>query len=997
MAASRPFRAAYFVLPILVIYLCLSNIQRPTHGRNGCEYFHAALDVSRPKTYGPAPSGQAAKNSTPSVCAIFRSSCCLIQKSSLAVILICLSNDVSTNPGPMRSFPRSRGLKVAHLNIRSIANKTDSLKLLLKDKPFDILTISETWLNPNITDNEITIPGYTFARQDRDGRPGGGTLALVRDGIPYRTRTDMLSGNIESCVIEVTRPKTKRIFIFTVYRAPDRPLDSFIDDLNHTLAAFPSEAEVILLGDFNVNYLAKKTDPSHPSKQKLIRLADVHNLEQLIDQPTRITETSSTAIDLFFVNNNHRIVESGVLHVHLSDHSLIYCTVKAGVPRAPGRVIEFRSYKHYSKQLFLNDLKEAQWDMVNEEPDINVAVEIWNEIFSSIADRHAPIKKSRVKGIHTPWLTSDLTNAMQDRNYHHRKAVKTNSPYHWRMYKKVKAHVNKSIKKCKAVYYQDLINKNKGNSGELWKSLNKITSRKSSPSPSCIEVNGVSHTEPQSIAEALNNHFSTVGTKLAAKLKAGLDFVRSTPSPGKSAPATHMFAFHEVDESFVHKHLKQLKTNKAIGLDGISARMLKDSATVTTPVLTKIINRSLDSSTFPSIWKIGKVTALFKSGGRCDANNYRPITILPTVSKILEKAVHTQVYKYLNDNKILTPKQFGFRPKLSTEISLAHFTDTILGNMDKGLVTGAVYLDLSKAFDTVDHALLYRKLDLVGLSDECIDWFKSYLSNRSQVTAVASHFSSPKPVPVGVPQGSVLGPLLFLIYVNDLPLYVSNCEVSLYADDTVIHCSSTCAQDLQDKLNSDLQSLCQWFNSNLLTLNVSKCKFVVYGSPRKLNKFQGLSLTANGNALERNESFKYLGVTINQHMTWSDHISILSKKVNQRLGLICRVKHLLPLQARITLYNSLILPLLDYGDIVWGDKNNITIMDHLQVLQNNAARCLLDLPRSSSGSQAISHLNWKPLALRRRYHRCVTIFKCLNNLVAFDFNLRKNKDIHDHT
>ena len=131
-------------------------------------------------------------------------------------------------------------------------------------------------------------------------------------------------------------------------------------------------------------------------------------------------------------------------------------------------------------------------------------------------------------------------------------------------------------------------------------------------------------------------------------------------------------------------------------------------------------------------------------------------------------------------------------------------------------------------------------------------------------------------------------------------------------------------------------------------------------------------------------------------MTWSDHISILSKKVNQRLGLICRVKHLLPLQARITLYNSLILPLLDYGDIVWGDKNNITIMDHLQVLQNNAARCLLDLPRSSSGSQAISHLNWKPLALRRRYHRCVTIFKCLNNLVAFDFNLRKNKDIHDH-
>ena len=209
--------------------------------------------------------------------------------------------------------------------------------------------------------------------------------------------------------------------------------------------------------------------------------------------------------------------------------------------------------------------------------------------------------------------------------------------------------------------------------------------------------------------------------------------------------------------------------------------------------------------------------------------------ILPTVSKILEKAVHAQVYNYLKKNKILTPRQFGFRPKLSTEIALAHFTDTILGNMDKGLVTGAVFLDLSKAFDTVDHALLYQKLVVAGLAEECVNWFKSYLSNRSQVTALANHISSPKSVLVGVPQGSVLGPLLFLIYVNDLPLYVNNCDISLYADDTVIYCSLTCTQDLQDKLNSDLQSLCQWFNSNLLTLNVSKCKFEVYGSSRKLN------------------------------------------------------------------------------------------------------------------------------------------------------------------
>ena len=169
-----------------------------------------------------------------------------------------------------------------------------------------------------------------------------------------------------------------------------------------------------------------------------------------------------------------------------------------------------------------------------------------------------------------------------------------------------------------------------------------------------------------------------------------------------------------------------------------------------------IFNHSLNSSTFPAIWKSGKVTALFKSEDQHDPNNYRPITILPTVSKILERVVHTQVYNYLNENKILTSRQFGFRPKLSTEIALAHFSDTILGNMDKGLVTGAVFLDLAKAFDTVDHACLYKKFITVDLSAECVNWFKSYLSNRSQVTALSSHISSSKPVPVDVPQGSVL-------------------------------------------------------------------------------------------------------------------------------------------------------------------------------------------------------------------------------------------------
>ena len=316
--------------------------------------------------------------------------------------------------------------------------------------------------------------------------------------------------------------------------------------------------------------------------------------------------------------------------------------------------------------------------------------------------------------------------------------------------------------------------------------------------------------------------------------------------------------------------------------------------------------------------------------------------------------------------------------------------------MDKGCVTGAVFLDLSKAFDTIDQDSLLHKLTKVGFSSSSIDWFQSYLSDRTQVTCVGDSSSSAKHISVGVPQGSVLGPLLFIIYTNELSSVVNSCELLLYADDTVIYYSWSNIRDLEQKLNSDLTNLCQWFNNNFLTLNVSKCKFVLFGSQRKVRSCSQLSLKINDHVLERKDSFKYLGVTIQENLSWSDHIEILSRKISQRLSLLRRIRHLLPLHARLTIYNSLILPLFDYGDIAWGDKNNIVHMDHLQILQNNAARIILDLHKYFSASKALEQLNWKPLSVRRCHHRCIAIFKCLNKLADFDFNLIRNTDVHSY-
>ncbi len=507
--------------------------------------------------------------------------------------------------------------------------------------------------------------------------------------------------------------------------------------------------------------------------------------------------------------------------------------------------------------------------------------------------------------------------------------------------------MNKLIKKCKSDYYIDLISKNKGDSNALWKTLNEITSRKSSAPITCIEIDGTPHTDVNSIVEGLNSHFSSIGSKLAALIKSrfGIICLDSTLSSVNDTPnlLSSGFTFENINEQFICRNLRALKTNKAIGLDRVSARLLKDSANVLAPVLTNIFNRSLASSTYPDIWKCGKVTALFKTGDRTDPNNYRPITVLPIVSKILEKAAHSQIYNYLQENKLLSSSQFGFRPKSSTEIALVNFTDSILENMDKGLITGVVSIDLTKAFDTVDHGILYSKLKVAGFADTSVDWIKSYLTHRTQITAIGNVYSTAKPVHIGVPQGSVLGPLLFIIYVNDVPLCIRHCNISLYADDTVIYLSCSDVSELEDKLNSDLTSLSRWLNVNLLTLNVTKCKSVVFGSQQKLAKVNQISLEINECQIDGEDSFKYLGVILHKNMTWLEHIDHLNTKVCQRLGVLQRVKHLLPRDARITLYNSLILPLFDYADVVWGDKNNVVLMNQIQVLQNNAARIILDL------------------------------------------------------
>ena len=619
---------------------------------------------------------------------------------------------------------------------------------------------------------------------------------------------------------------------------------------------------------------------------------------------------------------------------------------------------------------------------------IDDAVFLWERLFSDIANEHAPLRIKRVKGSKTPWVTSKLTELKRDKDYHFRKARTTNSNYHWRMYKKLRNYSNHEERNLKSKYFCQMIEDAKGNGSEMWRAIKQVLPDAKKSIVFSIFEKGKWHTENLSVAKIMNQYFVSIGRALAKPF-------RNIPATPTSNILPFQFHLNDVNVNFVHTALRSLKTNKAIGLDKLSARLLKDAADVIAPVLTALINRSFTDGVFPEVWKSAKVTALFKDGDKSLKDNYRPISILPTISKIIERAAHVQLCSYVEENKLLPQSQFGFRQKRSTSTALIAFTDQILESMDKGSLTGAVFLDLPKAFDTVDHPLLINKLKSLGVTGKSLAWFHSYLSCRIQRTMCNNALSPPAKITTGVPQGSILGPLLFLVYINGIQSVLNHSKMTMFADDMAFYCHDNSSTNIQSKLNADLAAITSWLRDNKLTLNVIKSKFMIIGSRAKLNQFSDIALVANNDRLEKVTKFKYLGVTINQHLSWHDHIEQLQRQVAKRLGVLKRIKHLLPVYARKIYVTTMVIPILEYASIVWGDKNNKVLMDSIQVLQNKAAKLVLDRAPHSSSTEALKDLNWMNLSTRRQMQRCLFMHNLINDNDRNNMIIR-GLDYHSH-
>ena len=605
---------------------------------------------------------------TSSVWEIYQNKRLKIQPTAALKILLILSGDIETCPGPqddldntILNLTKSGGINFFHQNIRGLYHNLANLQAYLDIKNnVDVFSLSETHIQSNSpldNDNLYNIPGYKFLKVNRENGGGGGVAMYISENISFIRRKDLETNLTESLWIEIVQSKAKNLLVGCIYKPPESSLyinKYFTEKLNNILSDInKTQIETIMLGDYNVNYL-NKTD--NKAIKEIIRL---QGFEQIINKPTRTTKDSQTLIDLIFTNRKQNIVKHDVIPLSLSDHDCIGCVRKLNHERCAYRTITCRNYSKYDKNLLLQEINNHDWCTYYSLGDVNKVWQYFKSVLTTSFQKHAPITLKRVKGNYCPWLSPEIKKQMNSRDSLLRKARKSKNEDDWAIYRRFKNTCNNMIRRARNNYHQNKLIEHKNNPKMFWQHIKNIFPCKSNKSNDNVPFLEESETPQTSQANTFCSFFASVASSLKKKTFPLTNFVWRYSSKDKPITPT-TFNFKYVSTVFVEKELKTLKIGKAAGLDNFPPRLLKDVATVISNPLSHLINLSLISGTVPSEWKVAKLIPIHKSGRTTTANNYRPISILPILSKILERAVHSQLTEYLEENNLLSSRQFGF-------------------------------------------------------------------------------------------------------------------------------------------------------------------------------------------------------------------------------------------------------------------------------------------------------------------------------------------------
>ena len=597
------------------------------------------------------------------------------------------------------------------------------------------------------------------------------------------------------------------------------------------------------------------------------------------------------------------------------------------------------------------------------------------------ADKMCPVKQYKIRNSKPPWLVSELIEQMKDRDYFYNKARRMNNEDDWNIAKFHRNQVNFNIRKAKADYIKDQLRNNEGNSARFWRTIKRIMpNKKGAKNFSKITINDVPDSQNDTLADHLNTFFANIGNTAETQTspdktehtnsplknqKQDLDL--NTPSQDNEPLLTNSQDFTSFSKFEVEMLVRKINIffSKSSGIDLLSSRLLKDSFQAISEKLTYLYNFSIKTNIFPAQWKQALVIPIPKAGDLTKKENYRPISLLPLPGKILEKLVHTQLTSFLEDNAVLSDNQFGFRKQRSTAHAISTLLNQIYTNINRSVITAAVYIDFSKAFNCVQHSILLEKLKKLNLHQNIIQWISSYLTDREQRTLVNNTLSSSLSVRQGVPQGSVLGPLFYIIYSNDIEDNIKNSGFAFYADDTVIFSKKKDLAQAETDLQTDLDSITKWCNTNKIYINSAKTKAMFFGSKAKIASIKLPSFNINDQDIQRVKTYTYLGIKLDEQLSMETQAKNLVKKVSNKIYQLTRIRSFITKKAAILIYKNMILPILEYGDIFLHSATQ-NIRKKLQILQNKALRCALRKEKLTKSIEL--HKEAKLLKLKDRRH-----------------------------
>ena len=831
--------------------------------------------------------------------------------------------------------------------------------------------------------NDNGDPGYC--------KRGGGLMCYAKDNLRVSDseyeKLNYSTKDLEIQWISVHIDNLRPIVILNLYRPPQGDYKKACKIINDSIseANLKNNTEIYLMGDFNINLSEK----SSPQCKELLFVAGSNGLLPKIKSTTRHSCRNGigkdTCIDQIFTNSE-LIVEAKTLDLNISDHLAVYVRRKRKRQRYKKVACIGRSYRHFVREDFQEALIDSDWGefYASENPDI--CWQIIEDSIRKILDDMCPQRNFKVKDIKEPWITDEILEEIKD-NYL-KIARTTGDERDWIMARRERNRVGKLVKAAKAEFVKERQRELKGEPKKFWKAISSIfpSNKKKLNTIELTDRNDNSSLESSDTADYINNFFTSIGAELASKSNDPWKFFGSVSN--ESCPDI------STDYEQVLNLCKEINVVKSSGFGDIASKVFKHAFMVLIPQLVYLFNLSLSSGIFPKRWKQATVIPLFKGGDRANVGNYRPISLLPLPSKLIEKIVHEKLSKFLEDKNIISEKQSGFRKGFSTASAVADLTDDLFSAINTSEVSMAVFVDLKKAFDSVSHDILCSKLDRLGIRGMALDWCLNYLSDRSQVVLANNVRSGPAPINFGVPQGSVLGPLFFILYINDLQRALdNNIKVRLYADDTVVYVSGKNVETLTRTLQLNLHRLNRWCRANKLTLNPAKTKMMCFGTRQAVRKVKLKALFIGGKQIQHVATFKYLGYILDSTLSYKPHVTDVLNKVIHKKILLSKIRPFLHTNVALLVYKTMILPYFDYCDVIYNSacKNDL---DKLQRLQNKCLKTCLNMHNLTETKAVHSSAKSAFLEPRRKAHLCNFMFKrqCREELIDDrDINTR----LHD--